>query len=210
MVTFVRWSLGLALVGLLTIPPFVYYRASYAHSKRLREVEPGKVYRSGQLTAEGFAEAFQRLGIRTLINAQDEYPDPSLPRSYFDKQKTKESELCEKMGVKYIHLPPDLIPRRLVPGKRPVTIDRFLAIMDDPANYPVLIHCKAGLHRTGCLAAVYRMEYQGWSPLQAMEDLRGNGFGDNDATSANDYIVQYVLGYRRGLRLSGESGHANR
>ena len=34
--------------------------------------------------------------------------------------------------------------------------------MDDPDSYPVLIHCNAGLNRTGVMVAVYRMEYQGW------------------------------------------------
>jgi protein tyrosine/serine phosphatase len=58
------------------------------------------------------------------------------------------------------------------------------------------LHCKAGLHRTGVLTAVYRMEYEGWSPQQALAELKANGFGDSKATSANDYIVQYILAYR--------------
>ncbi len=69
--------------------------------------------------------------------------------------------------------------------------------MDDEASYPVLIHCRAGLHRTGVLSAVYRMEYQGWSPLEAFEELRAHGFGTFACTAANEYVRQYVLTYRR-------------
>ena len=64
----------------------------------------------------------------------------------------------------------------------------------------MLIHCKAGLHRTGILTAVYRMEYEGWTPAQAYRELKAHGFGDWACTSANDYVNEYVLQYRRGLR----------
>ncbi len=57
MPTWLRWTLGLAITGMLFAVPFVRYRAVYAHGKRLREVTPGKVYRSGQLTVAGFTDA---------------------------------------------------------------------------------------------------------------------------------------------------------
>jgi hypothetical protein len=88
----------------------------------------------------------------------------------------------------------------LVPQQRPRAIDRFLALMDDRDNYPVLIHCRAGLHRTGVMTAVYRMEYDGWSPQQAIRELKANGFGEWPCTPANDYITQYILTYQRGVR----------
>jgi protein tyrosine/serine phosphatase len=64
----------------------------------------------------------------------------------------------------------------------------------------VLIHCKAGLHRTGVLSAVYRMEYQGWTRAQAYAELKAHGFGDTYCTIANDYVKQYVLTYEPGQR----------
>jgi len=84
-------------------------------------------------------------------------------------------------------------------------VDEFLDLMDRPEVYPVLIHCKAGLHRTGCLTAVYRMEYQGWTPEEAYGELKAHGFGDWVCTSANDYVSQYVLQYRRGIRREAPS-----
>jgi protein tyrosine/serine phosphatase len=206
MSSLLRWALGLALAALLTVAPFMYYRAVYTHGKRLREVEPGVLYRSGQMTVAGFRDAVERYHIRTIINAQDEYPDPDLACDFLDGRTIKESELCQQLGINYVFLPPDLLPRRFVPERRPKTIDRFLALMDDSANYPVLLHCKAGLHRTGVLVAVYRMEYQGFTAHEAMRDLKDNGFGEFVCSSANDYIMQYILTYRRGQRqeVSGE------
>jgi hypothetical protein len=198
--------LGLGIAAMLTVVPYVYYRWEYTHSKRLREVVPGLVYRSGQMTADGFADAVKH--IRTIcrtdhcciINLQDEFPDPDIRRSYFDKGTIKESELCRRLGVRYVFLPPDLISRKRVPPDRPEAIDRFLALMDDPSTYPVLLHCRAGLHRTGIMVAVYRMEYQGWTREQAIAEMKENGFGEWPCTAANDYLTQYILTYRPGLR----------
>jgi protein tyrosine/serine phosphatase len=195
-----RWLLIAGILIVIGVVPVVCYRAVYAHDKRMREVEPGKVYRSGQLTADGFSDWVQRLHIKTIIQVQDEYKDPDLDCSFFSRKKIKETELCRKLGVRYVYLPPDLIERDRIPAERPKAIDDFLAVMDDPKNYPVLIHCRAGLHRTGVLSAVYRMEYDGIGPEEAIQELKANGFGEWPCTSANDYIKQYILTYKRGLR----------
>jgi protein-tyrosine phosphatase len=196
MKTWLRWLLGTLLIALLTAVPFYYYRAQYTYDKRLREVVPGVLYRSGQMTEEGFADAVARYHIRTFINAQDEYPDPDIWHSYLNRRTIKETELCRRLGVRYVFLPPDLVPPQDVPAHHPAAIDQLLTILDDPANQPVLIHCKAGLHRTGVFVAVYRMEYDHWTPRQALAELRGNGFGEFVSSSANDYIVQYIHTYR--------------
>jgi protein tyrosine phosphatase (PTP) superfamily phosphohydrolase (DUF442 family) len=185
---------------LLTVVPVVRYRAVYTHSKRLREVTPGRFYRSGQMTADGFAQAVARYGIRTIINLQDEYPDPDIRLCYLGGGTVKESELCRRLGVRYVFLPPDLIPRRQLPAHRPRAIDRFLELLDQEATYPVLVHCKAGLHRTGVMTAVYRMEYENWSPAAAHRELKANGFGEFAAGWSNDYIMQYILTFRRCIR----------
>jgi tyrosine-protein phosphatase SIW14 len=191
-----RWSLASFLACLLVAVPFVYYRYVYTHSKRLREVVPGWVYRSGQMTEPGFREYITRLGIRTVLNVQDDNIDPELARGYFTGATMRESQMCKEMGVRYVLIAPDLIDPRLVPAKRPKAIEEFLALMDDKQNYPVLIHCKAGLHRTGCLVAVYRMEYDSWTMEQALAELKGHGFGEFVSTKANAYILEYVTSYQ--------------
>lgn len=188
--------IAVAVAGL----PYLDYRADYARTKRLRTVAPGVLYRSGEMTAEGFRTAVQSKGIRTVVNCQNEFPDPALPASYWHRDTVRESELCRDLGVRYVHLDPDLCPNRLDPAARPRVLDQWLALLDDPANHPVLLHCKAGLHRTGVLSAVYRLEYDHWGPAQALDELKAHGFGDSAATAANDYVRQYVLNYRPRVR----------
>jgi len=192
-----RWIFGLTITALIVGIPLFHYRAVYAHSKRLREVAPGVLYRSGTMTADGFRDAIRRYRIKTVINLMDESENPDLPQHLLGGKHITERELCEQNGVQYVWMPPELISRRKVPDERPPVIDKFIEIMRDKRNHPVLIHCKAGLHRTGVMTAVYRMEFEKWSQNAALEELRANGFGDVACTSANDYIVQYILTYQR-------------
>lgn len=196
----IRAMLVVAIFGVVVVMPVVVYRAEYAHSKRLRVVTPHRVYRSGQMTEQGFIDAINTYKIRTVLNLQDDYPEPDVQRRWPLSGTLKERELCRQLGVRYEFIGPDLLPRRQIPSQRPEAIERFLALMDDPETYPVLIHCKAGLHRTGCLVAVYRMEYEGYQPRQALREVLANGFGRTAGTEANDYIKQYILTYRPGLR----------
>jgi tyrosine-protein phosphatase SIW14 len=192
----VRYCLIASVLTVVVGIPFVDSRAEYAHHKRLREVDPGILYRSGQMTAGGFRDAVALTGAHTIINCQNEFPDPDLPLTFFNRKTIHEAALCHELERRYIHLDPDLCANRTDPGARPVVIDEFLSLMDDPANRPVLLHCKAGLHRTGVLVAVYRMEYNGWDPSAAVAELKANGFGDTVCTASNDYIQQYILNYR--------------
>ncbi|MFN4259741.1 MAG: fused DSP-PTPase phosphatase/NAD kinase-like protein [Gemmataceae bacterium] len=202
MQTWMRWSLGLFIAWLVLAVPLLYYRYDYGRKKRLRVVTPGVLYRSGQMTAAGFADAVRHYGIRTIINAQDEFPDPNIRNGFLDSSTVRESELCRQLGVRYVHISPsDLVSPNGAGPERPPAIDAFLAIMDDPTQHPVLLHCRAGLHRTGVLSAVYRMEYEQWTPLQAINELRRLGFGEYASTSGNEYITQYILTYRPGIRM---------
>jgi len=185
------FAIALFIAGI----PLLYHRYHLTTHKRFREVSAGRVYRSGQMTADGLAAAIREHGIRTVIDVQNEFDDPDLRAAFLNPGTRKESAICRQLGVQFINLDPDLVSRK-ERNPRPKVIEPFLAIMDDPANYPVLIHCKAGLHRTGVLVAVYRMEYEGWSPSAAMQEMKDHGFGNSACTSANDYVQQYVLRYQ--------------
>jgi protein tyrosine phosphatase (PTP) superfamily phosphohydrolase (DUF442 family) len=195
MVNALRWVLATLAVLTALGPPFAFFRSQYSHAKRLREVTEGRFYRSGQMTAEGIREAVEKYGIRLVINLQHENPDPLLPDRWMGRGTIHESELCHQLGVKYLVLTPDLLP----PGNQltdtPAAVTQFLRELDDESNYPILIHCKAGLHRTGRLTAIYRMEKEGWSHGEALRELRANGYGFVAASEADEFIIQFVQNY---------------
>jgi hypothetical protein len=191
---------GLLIAGVIGVP-FAYYRASYAHAKRFRVVTEGRVYRSGQFTAAGLRDIVANHNIRTVLNLQHENTDPKLPETWMSPAKFSESELCRQMGLRYVQIDLfELLPPNDRSGKRPTGIDQVLALFDDPDAYPILVHCKAGLHRTGRVTAIYRMEFEGWSPERAVAEMKANGYGDFMCTDVDEYLVQYVARYRPGQR----------
>lgn len=58
------------------------------------------------------------------------------------------------------------------PGRVPtsaVIVHQVMQLMLDPRNYPMLVHCNQGKHRTGCMTACFR-KICGWSDEAAIEE----------------------------------------
>ena len=198
------WVGAALLLAMIVGVPLLHGRSQYEQHRRLRVVTDGRVYRSGQLYGDGFRQAFQTYGIKTIVNLQEEAEqiDPKIPRSYFRRDKESESEVCTEQGVRFINLAGGVMDNDGA-GGRPKLIDDFLEVFDNNDNYPIIFHCKAGLHRTGWMTAIYRMEYEGWSRTRALDELRANGFGTFKSTSDNDYIRRYLFEFVPGLRKDG-------
>ena len=84
-------------------------------------------------------------------------------------------------------------------------VEQFCAVMDDPENYPVLMHCFAGIHRTGAFCAVYRMEYQHWTNAEALDELRRHGY-----THLDDEwdLLEYLENFQPRWKRSAEEAEA--
>lgn len=78
--------------------------------------------------------------------------------------------------------------------------DKFLEVMDEARENEdkraVLMHCQSGLHRTGVLAAVYRMEYQSWTNTEAYNEMVGKKYYHMTIHNI-DGLKEFVLEYRR-------------
>ena len=126
-------------------------------------VEPDCLYRSAQPSAEGLRVVQKRHGIRTVINLRS--PDTVRTRPL----PQEEVAFARNHGMRFINLPyGDPSPE--------TQIEKFLAIMDDPANHPVLIHCAEGKERSGVMVAAWRMRKQGWSYDRAVAEMESFGF----------------------------------
>src|SRR5438552_13055490 len=56
--------------------------------------------------------------------------------------------------------------------------ERFLALVRDPHNWPVHIHCKGGRDRTGLMAALVRYAIDGWPLERALAEARSYRGGE--------------------------------
>lgn len=113
------------------------------------------LYRSAQPDAEGM-ENLKRMGIKTVVNL----------RSF----QSDRDEIGDT-GLGYEHL----YMKAWHPEQEEIV--RFLQIVTNPEQTPVLVHCQHGADRTGTMCAIYRIAIQGWTREEALREMTGGGFG---------------------------------
>jgi tyrosine-protein phosphatase SIW14 len=180
--------LGLTAAALVGATPLVYSSHRETHTRNLRVVEEGVLYRSGQLTPAGLEEVVRERGIRTVITLRaardDGEPHPD----------AWESEFCESRGLNHHRIIPRVWGRDKkgdVPAQE--SVRQFLDVLDRKQNYPVLVHCFAGIHRTGTMVAIFRMEYHRWPAERALAEMELCGF---DPLDMQQHIEPYLRSYR--------------
>jgi tyrosine-protein phosphatase SIW14 len=196
----VRLLFAILIAAVVLGGPMVYYSFRYRNFRNLHVVTRDVLYRSGQMSLIGLQRALHDYEIRTVVTLRDAHepgnPPPDLA----------EADYCRKNGITYFRLPPrpwETAADGSVPAEQ--NVRKFLAIMDDPKNYPVLVHCFAGSHRTGAYVAIYRMEYQGWSNRQVLEEMMLHGY-DNlwEEWDIESYLESYRTRKQRGALAEAE------
>lgn len=112
------------------------------------------LYRSAQPNRKEM-HLLELKGFKTVINLRNVLDD--------------HSEI-KKTGMSEIHLP----MRAKKVGYDDI-LNTMRVIRD--AQKPVLIHCRRGSDRTGCMVAFYRMVFQSWSKEEALEEFRNEEYG---------------------------------
>ncbi len=119
-------------------------------------VAPG-VFRGAQPQRGGYA-TLKAMGVRTVINLRSSHG---------------EARAVEAAGMRSVELPMTTFADVDVE-----TVRQAVALMADPANQPVFVHCAHGQDRTGVVVAVYRMDVDGWAEAEAEEEMQAFGFND--------------------------------
>jgi protein tyrosine/serine phosphatase len=182
-----RFVMGALVVAVAVGLPAGYVSYRNANFRNFRVVTPGVLYRSGQLSRAGLERIVHDYGIRTVVSLRDADVDGDVPPD------ADEAEFCADQDIRHVRIRPQ---RWWSPTGGPVPAEagvrRFLAVMDDPANYPVLVHCFAGIHRTGAHVAIYRMEFDRWPTARALDELRACGYRNlDDEWDVLGYLEQY-------------------
>lgn len=183
-----QWQVSLAAVvlALIVAAPLVYSSHQGFHLRNLRVVEDGVLYRSGQLTRGGFERVLHDYNIKTVVTLRT-------TRTAALPPDTWEEAVCAARGVKHVRIVPRVWGADET-GEIPAEqgVQEFLAVMDNKANHPVLVHCFAGIHRTGTMCAIFRIEYHGWTAERAMEEMQLYGFAPEDMHQhISDYLKSY-------------------
>lgn len=137
-------------------------------------VAPG-IFRGAQPRPEGYA-TLKGMGIRTVINLRSRHG---------------EARAVEEAGMR-----PVLLPMNALADVNVETVREAVALMADPANQPVFVHCGLGQDRTGVVVAAYRMDVDGWTRAEAEEEMQAFGFNDI-WTQLKDFVRRYPAKAKR-------------
>ena len=130
-------------------------------------------YRGAQPEGRNY-ELLAAFGIKTIVDLRDD-------------AKADAQSATERAGMRYINLP---MKEKSYPQAD--TAERFLAIVNDQANWPVFVHCAGGRHRTGVMTAIYRMSVDGWGVDQAYQEMKRYNFSTSWGHGCyKDYVYEY-------------------
>ena len=132
-----------------------------------------QLYRGAQPTREGF-DRLKEMGVRTVINLRQHHTD---------------KDEAEGSGIELVDIP---MHAGVTGSTAPADDDvrKFFEIALDPAKQPVYFHCAHGKDRTGTMAALWRIEMEGWTPEEAMQEMKSFGYH-----TIYDDLIDFVKGY---------------
>lgn len=117
-----------------------------------------RYFRGAQPRGDDF-KALSALGVKLIIDLASE-------------GDASEEANSRAAGMSFVR-----IPMSTHQAPSPAVIAKFLALVNDPANQPVYVHCIGGKHRTGVMTAIYRMTMDGWNASRAYDEMKRFKFG---------------------------------
>ncbi len=172
---------GIVLIG---VGKYVY-DTNINHN--FKAVTEGKVYKSGAIPIDQLPKYISDNNIKSVIDLRFPGTDNLVDNPEIPEELLAEKEAIAKLdGINYFNLGSDQIPEQ-------ETVDKFLELMDDDLNYPVLIHCHHGEGRAILFSSIYRMEYEDMPNEEAREKSRFFvKWGNFDhGTAKGEYVKNY-------------------
>lgn len=157
-------------IALLVLLVAAVFGGKYAYDMHINHnfetITDGKVYKSGVIPPDEIEDYVKKYNIKSIVDLRfpgtgDDVNNPEIPA-----ELTAEKEAVAKIpGVNYFNNGSDQVPQQH-------NLDTFFKIMDNPDNYPVLIHCYHGVGRAEMYSALYRIEYENMDRDEARTSTR--------------------------------------
>jgi protein tyrosine/serine phosphatase len=152
-----RLSAIAMVMALLSVVAVSQAEPSYQELPNFHKVT-GRLYRGAQPQKDGLKK-LASLGIKTIVNLRGE-----------DDNTLAEQQEAKALGLNYYALPMGGLSR---PTNEQVK--QALAIINNPENGMVFVHCKHGADRTGVVIACYRMAQENHTAEQARAEAEKYG-----------------------------------
>lgn len=145
-----RAAFAIATVLALACGGVAFYDSNDVRPKRLVEIEPGALYRSGQISPRLIHGVLDDLGIRRVVWMLH-YDDAHASHR-------AEKQAIEALGIERLHFP----MRGDGTGKVSRLADAIAAVHESRlAGEPVLVHCAAGSRRAAAVVSMYQLLVEG-------------------------------------------------
>jgi len=160
--------------------------------KQFGVVEPGRIYRSGQISPSIIRETLARYDIRTVVSLQDYDAN--------DDKHRAEREATDALGIRELHFP--------LRGDGSGELRSYASALAEMARADrdgaaVLVHCAAGTERTGAAVAFYRLLVQGRPASEVYQELRRGGWEPGDNPQLLVYMNEHMDELARQLAEAG-------
>jgi protein tyrosine/serine phosphatase len=160
----------LKIIGTLLFVLSLLFGGKYVYDMNINHnfetITEGKVYKSGVLPPDQIESYVKKYHIKSIVDLR--FPgtgdDVNNPEDAAELVAEKNA-VAKIKGVNYFNDGSDQVPNK-------ENLLLFYKIMDNPANYPVLIHCYHGVGRAELYSAVYRIEYENWEKEEARTSTR--------------------------------------
>lgn len=159
---------------------FAYRTSVFRTIENFHEVDPGRFYRSAQLTDDELRTVVAKYHIKTVINLRGPQPE--------EEWYQNEEKVVDEMGIHLIDIGfnSQTVPRR-------AALIQYLTTLKN-APRPILVHCRAGSDRTGEASAIYAIEYMNQSREKALEQLSSKYLHFQVFQPAKKYFISHYGG----------------
>ena len=173
---------ALALVAAAVIGPTLWSLRWEVWPKRFAQVEPGWLYRGGQVDArliEGLVDEHQFEAVLSLTRLSQDDPD-----------EAAELALVEQRQLDFCVIP--------MPGDGRGSFEQLDQAADFIAVHqgrPIFVHCAGGEKRSGAAIVAYRLKHCGWTIEQALAEAMRHGLRERHTE-----LIEHLTAYAESLR----------
>jgi tyrosine-protein phosphatase SIW14 len=131
------------------------------------------IYRGAQPAVWGY-KTLSDMGVKTVIDLRGDGISEALERRLVAKNK-----------MNFVGIPFD--------GHKAPTDDqiaRVISLLNDPAQWPIYVHCRRGADRTGTVIACYRIAHDQWDNNKALDEAKSF-----DMDPAQKLMQKFILAF---------------
>lgn len=164
--------------------------------KRFAAHDPNKVYRSSWLPAHEIAELVPKHKVRTVINLCTPGEEP--------EWLGPEIKAVEDAGARFVMVP---FPANNTSRVNHPGIQKFEALLADPENYPIWVHCYHGRERTAKALAMYDILHRRMTASESIDQM------DTFGVPHTPFVVNFAHNYeeaKSGTATAQKDGAASR